>query len=111
MFTAGGQRITGRYLLTATGFLSQPHIPDFEGIETFAGKIIHTTDWEDGYDFAGKRAAVIGTGATAVQLIPEIAKRSDALTVFQRTPIWVVPKVDLPIPGRCRVCSRRCRSP
>ncbi|HQV17240.1 MAG: NAD(P)/FAD-dependent oxidoreductase [Gordonia sp.] len=99
VFTAGGQRITGRYLLTATGFLSQPHIPDFEGIETFAGKIIHTTDWEDGYDFAGKRAAVIGTGATAVQLIPEIAKRSDALTVFQRTPIWVVPKVDLPIPG------------
>ncbi|GAA3953514.1 NAD(P)/FAD-dependent oxidoreductase [Gordonia caeni] len=94
----GGSRTT-RYLVTATGFLSQPHTPDFPGIDTFAGDIIHTTDWQDGYDFTGKRAAVIGTGATAVQLIPEIARDADALTVFQRTPIWVVPKVDFPIPA------------
>ncbi|KJR08481.1 flavin-containing monooxygenase [Gordonia sihwensis] len=96
--TADGTVRTARYLVTATGFLSQPHTPDFPGIDTFAGDIIHTTAWPDGYDFGGKRAAVIGTGATAVQLIPEIARTARELTVFQRTPIWVVPKIDFPIP-------------
>ena len=97
--TADGRTRTARYLVTATGFLSQPHTPDFPGIDSFAGKIIHTTAWEDGYDVVGKRVAMIGTGATAVQLIPEIARTTAAaLTVFQRTPIWVVPKIDFPIP-------------
>ncbi|WP_280220585.1 flavin-containing monooxygenase [Nocardia neocaledoniensis] len=96
---AGGETLTARYLLTATGFLSQPYTPPFPGIESFAGKIIHTTAWDDDYDLTDRRAAIIGTGATAVQLVPEVAKRVAALTVFQRTPIWVVPKVDAPIPG------------
>lgn len=100
--TADGRTITARFLVTATGFLSQPYTPDFPGIDTFAGEIIHTTAWPDGYDFAGKRAAVIGTGATAVQLVPEIARTARNLTVFQRTPIWVVPKVDFPIPAPVR---------
>jgi cation diffusion facilitator CzcD-associated flavoprotein CzcO len=95
---AGGEPITTRYLLTATGFLSQPRRPDIPGIESFAGNVIHTTDWDDGYDLTGKRAAVIGTGATAVQLIPEIAPLLDELTVYQRTPIWVTPKQDGAIP-------------
>ena len=95
---AGGEQLTGRYLATATGFLSQPYTPPFPGIETFAGKIIHTTAWDDDYDLTGRRAAIIGTGATAVQLVPEVARKANALTVFQRTPIWVVPKVDMPIP-------------
>nr|WP_026917190.1 NAD(P)/FAD-dependent oxidoreductase [Gordonia shandongensis] len=97
--TADGARRTCRYLVTATGFLSQPHTPDFPGMDSFAGEIIHTTDWPDGHDFAGRRVAVIGTGATAVQLIPELARSARSLTVFQRTPIWVVPKVDFPIPS------------
>ncbi|MFM9377379.1 flavin-containing monooxygenase [Gordonia sp. VNK21] len=97
--TAAGAEHSARYLVTATGFLSQPRTPDFPGMDDFAGKIIHTTAWEDGYDFTGLRAAVVGTGATAVQLIPEIARRARALTVFQRTPIWVVPKPDFPIPA------------
>ncbi|MCF8571678.1 NAD(P)/FAD-dependent oxidoreductase [Gordonia sp. HY002] len=97
--TGDGSCLTTRYLLTATGFLSQPYTPDFPGIDTFAGQIIHTTSWPDGHDFAGQRVAVIGTGATAVQVIPEIAKLARHLTVFQRTPIWVVPKVDFAIPG------------
>jgi cation diffusion facilitator CzcD-associated flavoprotein CzcO len=96
--TDDGTSRTARYLVAATGFLSQPHTPDFPGIDTFAGDIIHTTAWRDGYDFAGKRVAVIGTGATAVQLIPEIARTAKSLTVFQRTPIWVVPKIDFAIP-------------
>ncbi|WP_280346231.1 flavin-containing monooxygenase [Nocardia neocaledoniensis] len=96
---AGGETLTARYLLTATGFLSQPYTPPFPGIESFAGKIIHTTAWDDDYDLTDRKAAIIGTGATAVQLVPEVAKRVAALTVFQRTPIWVVPKIDAPIPG------------
>ncbi|GAB09988.1 putative flavin-containing monooxygenase [Gordonia araii NBRC 100433] len=98
VFSEDGTERTARFLLTATGFLSQPHTPDIPGIRTFAGKVIHTTAWEDGHDFTGERVAVIGTGATAVQLIPEIAKQAAELTVFQRTPIWVVPKVDFAIP-------------
>ncbi|WP_431970972.1 flavin-containing monooxygenase [Nocardia sp. bgisy134] len=96
---AGGETVTSRYLLTATGFLSQPYTPPFPGIESFAGKIIHTTAWDDDFDLTGRRAAIIGTGATAVQLVPEVAEKAAALTVFQRTPIWVVPKIDAPIPA------------
>ena len=73
-------------------------MPDIEGIETFQGKVIHTTKWDDTYDLAGKRAAVIGTGATAVQLIPEVAKQVSDLTVYQRTAIWVSAKPDYRIP-------------
>jgi len=97
-----GDPVTGRFLLTATGFLSQPKLPDIEGIDSFAGKVIHTAEWDDDYDLAGKRAAVIGTGATAVQLIPTIAKQLGELTVFQRTAIWVAPKPDYPVPGPVR---------
>lgn len=97
--TASGTERTARYLVTATGFLSQPHVPEFPGIKNFAGTILHTADWQDGFDFTGKKVAVIGTGATAVQLIPEIAARAEALTVFQRTAIWVVPKIDFAIPS------------
>jgi cation diffusion facilitator CzcD-associated flavoprotein CzcO len=96
---ADGSALRARYLVTATGFLSQPHTPDIPGIDSFTGKVIHTADWDDSYDLAGKRAAVIGTGATAVQLIPELARIVDTLTVYQRTPIWVVPKLDGPIPA------------
>lgn len=92
---ANGEVLSTRYLITATGFLSQPKIPDIPGIESFDGRVIHTTEWQDDYDPAGKRIAVIGTGATAVQLIPELAKSAAELTVYQRTPIWVVPKIDL----------------
>ncbi|MEE3850867.1 NAD(P)/FAD-dependent oxidoreductase [Gordonia sp. LSe1-13] len=97
--TADGAERTCRYLVTATGFLSQPHTPDFAGMESFRGRVIHTTAWQDGHDFTSERVAVVGTGATAVQLIPEIARQARQLTVFQRTPIWVVPKVDFPIPN------------
>lgn len=104
---AGGETLNTRFLFTATGFLSQPHTPDIPGINDFAGKVIHTTDWEDGYDLNGRRVAIIGTGATAVQLIPELAKRVADLTVYQRTPIWVVPKVDLRFSPRARALFAR----
>ncbi len=99
---AGGQTLSAQYLITATGFLSQPRTPDIPGIHSFQGKIIHTTDWDDDYEPAGKRIAVIGTGATAVQLIPELAKVAAELTVYQRTAIYVVPKLDFRIPEAVR---------
>ncbi|KQY56019.1 monooxygenase [Aeromicrobium sp. Root495] len=96
----GGEPVRGRFLLTATGFLSQPKLPDIEGIDSFAGTVLHTTQWDDDVELEGRRAAVIGTGATAVQLIPEIAPRLAELTVFQRTAIWVTPKSDAAVPRR-----------
>ena len=92
---ADGETLSARYLITATGFLSQPKVPDIPGVADFAGKVIHTTAWDDSYPLEGRRVAVIGTGATAVQLIPQLAKKVADLTVYQRTPIWVVPKIDL----------------
>jgi len=99
---AGGQTLSARYLITATGFLSQPHTPDIPGIHGFEGRIIHTTDWDDDFDPAGRRIGLIGTGATAVQLIPELAKTAGDLTVYQRTAIYVVPKVDFSYPERAK---------
>ncbi|MFI5506765.1 flavin-containing monooxygenase [Mycobacterium sp. NPDC051804] len=104
---AGGETLTTRYLITATGFLSQPHTPDIPGITGFEGKVIHTTAWDDDYDLAGKRIAIIGTGATAVQLIPELARKAADLTVYQRTAIWVVPKLDFAIPERAKRLFKR----
>jgi cation diffusion facilitator CzcD-associated flavoprotein CzcO len=94
----GGETVAGTYLFTATGFLSQPKMPEIDGIESFEGTVIHTTAWDDDAELAGKRIAVIGTGATAVQLIPELAKQASDLTVYQRTPIWVSPKSDFAVP-------------
>jgi cation diffusion facilitator CzcD-associated flavoprotein CzcO len=91
---AGGETLTTRFLITATGFLSQPHTPEIPGIDTFDGRIMHTTAWDHGYDFRGRRVGLIGTGATAIQLIPELAKEVGDLTVYQRTAIWVAPKID-----------------
>ena len=99
---ADDEEIVARFLITATGFLSQPKTPDIPGIEGFAGKVIHSADWDSTYSLAGKRTAIIGTGATAVQLIPELARDVAELTVYQRTPIWVVPKIDAPIPRPVR---------
>ena len=96
----GGTTLGARYLITATGFLSQPKMPEIPGIETFEGTVVHTTRWDDDLDLTGRRAAVIGTGATAVQLVPEVAPTLAELTVFQRTAIWVTPKSDGPVPRR-----------
>jgi cation diffusion facilitator CzcD-associated flavoprotein CzcO len=95
---AGGERLRAAYLVTATGFLSQPKKPDITGVEDFAGEVLHSARWDDSADLEGKRVAIIGTGATAVQLIPELAAAAAHLTVFQRTPIWVTPKADRAMP-------------
>ena len=87
-----GSRHTSRFLVTAIGVLSAATMPNIDGIETFAGVSCHTHRWpKEGVDFAGKRVGIIGTGATAVQTIQELAKTVGHLTVFQRTPNWCAP--------------------
>ncbi|MBV9088800.1 MAG: NAD(P)/FAD-dependent oxidoreductase [Mycobacteriaceae bacterium] len=96
---ADGETLTARFLITATGYLSQPRIPDIPGITSFDGKVMHSTRWDHDYSLTGRRVAIIGTGVTAVQLIQELAEKAAELTVYQRTPIWVIPKIDFPIPA------------
>ena len=96
---AGGETLNTQFLIAATGFLSQPRTPDIPGIDTFRGRIIHTAAWDDSYSLTGRRAAIIGTGSTGIQVIPELAKEVSELTVYQRTPILVLPKSDVVFPA------------
>jgi cation diffusion facilitator CzcD-associated flavoprotein CzcO len=105
--TSTGEEITARFVVGATGVLTQPKPPDIPGLERFGGVTMHTARWDEHVDLRGKRAAVIGTGASAVQVIPEIAPVVGQLTVFQRTPIWCLPKPDASLPGPLRWLMRR----
>ena len=90
--TDKGEEVTARYLIAAVGSLSTTNMPQFKGLETFKGKWYHTSRFPHaGVDFTAKRVAVVGTGATAVQAIPEIAQQAKQLTVFQRTANYCVP--------------------
>ena len=96
--TSDGQTHTCSYLVTATGPLSTPYKPDFPGIDEFAGEWYLTGNWpKQPVSFTGKRVAVIGTGATAVQAIPLIAQTAAEVTVFQRTPNYVLPARNAPL--------------
>jgi cation diffusion facilitator CzcD-associated flavoprotein CzcO len=90
--THEGQRYAADALVLATGQLHQPVTPAIEGIDSFAGHSFHSARWEHDYPLAGKRVAVVGTGASAVQFIPEIAPQAARLTVFQRTGNWMLPR-------------------
>ena len=98
--TAG--TFTTRTLIDATGVLTVPKDPDIPGLATFAGRTVHTARWDDGVELAGRRVGIIGTGASAIQVIPEIAPEVAHLTVFQRTPIWCLPRPDYPLPAAGR---------
>lgn len=103
----GRPGLTCRYLVMATGFLSHLKVPDIPGLHDFAGDVMHTARWDDDVEIDGRRVAIIGTGATSVQLVPELTARAAHLDVYQRTPIWCVPKVDGPIPRPLRTVFRR----
>ncbi|MET7772949.1 NAD(P)/FAD-dependent oxidoreductase [Nocardia sp. NPDC005366] len=92
--TADGASRTADVLIPAVGQLSRPAFPDIAGIDTFAGPAFHSAEWDHSVDLTGKRVACVGTGASAIQFIPEIQPEVAALTLFQRTPAWVVPKFD-----------------
>lgn len=95
VFLKNGGMLQARYVISATGILNQPIIPDIKGLDTFKGKMMHTARWDHGNKLDGQRVGIIGTGASAVQIIPAIADKVKQLDVFQRTPIWVSPKLDL----------------
>lgn len=96
-----------RAVVSAAGALHLPAYPDIPGAERFAGTSFHSARWDQSCDLAGKRVAVIGTGASAIQFVPEIAKQAAQLTVFQRTPPWIHPRPDAPIPARMRTAFRK----
>jgi cation diffusion facilitator CzcD-associated flavoprotein CzcO len=106
--TASDGRIwTAPVLIVATGQLNRPRMPDIAGRESFVGSQLHTARWDAGVPLSGKRIGVIGTGASAIQVVPEIAKEVAHLTIFQRSPHWVVPRMDAPIkPGMRRLFAR-----
>jgi cation diffusion facilitator CzcD-associated flavoprotein CzcO len=87
-----GRNWHARAVVIATGQLNQPQVPKLEGTDAFAGRMFHSARWDHSYDLRGKRVAVIGTGASAVQFVPEIAKQAMQLTVFQRSGNWFLPR-------------------
>jgi cation diffusion facilitator CzcD-associated flavoprotein CzcO len=104
--TDPGDVVTARFLVNASGVLITPKLPDIDGVDSFAGVTMHTARWDHHQDLTGKHVAIIGTGASAVQVIPEIAPIVKQLTVFQRTPIWCFPKFDVPLSARQRFAMR-----
>lgn len=97
---ADGRTVDCRVLMAAMGPLHQPKIPQIPGAAEFTGPAFHSAQWDHSADLAGKRVAVVGTGASAIQFVPQIAKKAAQVTVFQRTPPWVLPKPDRPIGDR-----------
>jgi cation diffusion facilitator CzcD-associated flavoprotein CzcO len=99
---ADGATFGGDALILATGQLHQPHVPRVEGAETFAGHAFHSAQWDHEHELRGKRVAVVGTGASAVQFVPEIAGVAKRLIVFQRTGNWFMPRRNRPYPRAFR---------
>ncbi len=103
-----GTTIRARVVVSGAGHaLSRPITPDIAGIGSFAGKIFHSARWDDSFAIEGKRVAVIGTGASAIQIVPAIAPKVGQLLLYQRTPAWVVPKPDHVITERQQDRYRR----
>jgi cation diffusion facilitator CzcD-associated flavoprotein CzcO len=104
--TTSGE-VVARTLVTGTGGLSEPRLPEIEGIETFEGELFHSSRWDHSVDLAGKRVAVIGTGASAIQIVPEVQRVAAHLDVYQRTAPWVIPRNDRRYPRLERLALRR----
>ena len=94
--------IEARAVILATGPLAEPRLPTIEGLDRFAGTLMHTAQWDPNVDLSGRRVAVIGTGASSVQTVPQIAPIVASLDVFQRTPTWVLPHLGHPVRERTR---------
>ncbi|WP_102145130.1 flavin-containing monooxygenase [Mycobacterium hubeiense] len=98
VFTADGQEYVAQFLISGAGALHIPLVPEFEGRDEFHGVAFHSAEWDHSVDLTGKRVAVIGTGASAIQIVPEIVKQVSELQLYQRTPPWVVPRPNGPFP-------------
>lgn len=93
-----GEKVTATYLITGVGLLSAPNVPSFKNLEAFQGETYHAGTWpQGGVDLSGKRVGLIGTGSTGIQILPQLAEQADHITVFQRTPNYVVPAQNRPL--------------
>jgi cation diffusion facilitator CzcD-associated flavoprotein CzcO len=96
--TAAGDRHRFRVLVCGTGFLHHPSRPEIEGLDTFAGELVHSAEWRDEIATAGQRVGVIGNGSTGIQIVTALAGTAARIEHFQRTPQWILPTIDVPIP-------------
>ncbi len=97
--TKNRKRFHARTVVLASGPLSDASLPDIRGLDSYRGTKIHSARWDHEYDFTGKRVGVIGTGASAIQIVPELVKQAGFVKVFQRTPGWVLPRLDVTTPA------------
>lgn len=104
--SANGTTVLADVVVSATGPLSDPKMPDIPGLADFPGKVFHSARWDHDADLTGKRVAMIGTGASAIQIVPSIQPKAAKLTLFQRTPPWVMPRMDRTISGAERWLHR-----
>ncbi len=98
---------TSDVLLSAHGALSAPARPKLQGLESFAGPVFHSAEWRHDVSLQGKRVAVIGTGASSIQIVPAVQKQAARLLVFQRTPAWILPRPDAPVSRLTQTLYRR----
>jgi cation diffusion facilitator CzcD-associated flavoprotein CzcO len=104
--TTSGDSIEARFLVLAMGALNRQKFPNIEGLDRFEGARFHSSQWDPSADVRGRNVAVIGTGASAVQMVPEVAPLARHLTLYQRTPAWVLPRMDFRVGGWLRGMRR-----
>jgi cation diffusion facilitator CzcD-associated flavoprotein CzcO len=104
--TTSAGEFRAQVLVSAAGALADPSYPDIPGLDSFAGTVMHSARWDEAHDLAGEKVAVIGTGASAVQLVPAIQPIVESVAVYQRTPAWVVPRTDHPVKPMMRLLYR-----
>jgi cation diffusion facilitator CzcD-associated flavoprotein CzcO len=105
--TADGREFAARAVIAAEGVFSNSRYPDLPGFEEFSGECILSARWPRDRDLTGKRVAVVGTGASAVQIIPELVKQAEHVSVFQRTPAWALPRLNFEVPQWLKWALRR----
>ncbi|MFE3059442.1 flavin-containing monooxygenase [Nocardia sp. NPDC059239] len=104
---ASGEEVFAAVVVNGSGGLSNPFVPRLTGLETFEGVAFHSAQWQHDLDLTGRRVAVIGSAASAIQFVPEIAASTESLIVFQRTPNWILPRGDAPLPEATRAAFAR----
>lgn len=95
--TKSGETFTCKYFISAMGMISEPEIPRIKGMDSFKGPLFHSARWPEGLDYAGKRVGIIGAGATTVQMLPVMAQTAESVTVFHRTPNFIMPAMQKPM--------------
>jgi cation diffusion facilitator CzcD-associated flavoprotein CzcO len=103
---ANGARFSARFVIAALGGLSRPAVPSLDGLDQFQGQVFHSARWRHDVALEGKRVGVIGTGASAIQFVPQLVERGSQVRLFQRSPAWILPRNDRPIGPRLRSVLR-----